>query len=53
MRVGDDAAQLVEGVVEVVHATSFSGVDVEPDSLALAVLGLATDANAEVWTLLQ
>lgn len=44
--VGDDGAQLVQRVVEIVHAPPLARVDVEAHQLALARLGLAPGGAA-------
>lgn len=36
MSVGNDGAQLVQGVVEVVHPSALAGVDVQAHALALS-----------------
>lgn len=42
MRIGNYAAQFIEGVVQIVHPTSLPGVDVQPYGFSLTVLLLAT-----------
>lgn len=38
MGVRDDAAQFVQGVVQIVHSSPLTSVDAQPDGFALSVL---------------